>query len=134
MDAEVRWLFRLKKYARAVLEAAAPASQAAVLAREALKDTKRTLKYVIRAKRKAKERAACFEIEQAMGNFKLFWAKWKARTRPSTAKPAGASVLDSDGNVVCDPLRTLQIWRDYTVELGKEVPLDGSSGFDDQFA
>ena len=129
----MRWLFRLKKYARAVLEAAAPASQAAVLAREALKDTKRTLKYVIRAKRKAKERAACFEIEQAMGNSKLFWAKWKARTRPSTAKPAGASVLDSDGNVVCDPLRTLQIWRDYTVELGKEVPLDGSSGFDDQF-
>ena len=68
-----------------------------------------------------------------MGNSKLFWAKWKARTRSSTATPAGASVLDSDGNVVCDPLRTLQIWRDYTVELGKEVPLDGSSGFDDQF-
>ena len=133
-DAEVRRLFRLKKYARAVLEAAPRDSQAAILARDALNDSKKTLKYVIRAKRRAKERAACLEIERAMGNSKLFWAKWKARTRGSNAAPAGASVLDRDGKVVCDPLRTLQIWREYTVELGRKTPLDGSSGFDDVFA
>ena len=122
-DAEVRRLFRLKKYARAVLEAAPRDSQAAILARDALNDSKKTLKYVIRAKRRAKERAACLEIERAMGNSKLFWAKWKARTRGSNAAPAGASVLDRDGKVVCDPLRTLQIWREYTVELGRKNPL-----------
>ena len=144
-DSEVASMFRSKVAARVALNnltssGADPGLVA--LARQTLSDVKSNLKVLVRAKSKARERSAHYEIERAQGTSKLFWSRWKARVGQLSTRGGPSAIRDSDGTVTTDPIKVLKAWKDYTESLGKEEPIYShterigcdASRYDDDFA
>ena len=140
-DVELRTVSSIIVLARKIIAAAKSGSEASLLARGSLTDAKQLFSSLCNTKRRAHEFVACRAIERVFGSSKLFWSKWKSRTRETTSTPT--SVLNADGETVSgDPLKILQVWRDYAEQLGcgslpKSKHGDHSSydsSYDDDFA
>ena len=144
-DVELRAILGIQVLARKVLHVAAVASDAYALAHNVLQEAKDLYKKLSKSKRKAKASSAARELERAFGSSKVFWSKWKAHTRGTSSSSSSipSSVVDSSGLTVSgDPLKILQVWRDYAEQLGRgNLSLDPKHGdhhghdqFDDSFA
>ena len=76
-----------------------------------------------RIKRRETDNDLYRRIEASQAKPKLFFAKWKSRTRSFGDSKAPTAVLNEDGQLVTDPVSVLRTWKDFVQKLGEEEPI-----------
>ena len=105
-----------------------------VAAKARLEELRRKLRSVSKRCRHEAELKRLRSVDSSLSSSASFWKN--VRTMHKATAGGGSlpsAVLDAQGELVTDPLKVLQTWRDFTRELGREDPIpEARSGHSDR--
>ena len=85
-----------------------------------LAELRRKLQSVSKRCKRAAQLKRLRSVNTSLTCSSTFWKNHRALSRDEVSNSLPSVVNDRDGNLVSDPLKVLQTWRDFTAELGRE--------------